>query len=301
MRSRSGARAILSNALVLSLIVGVSLPSMAQDMSYSAPTIDQAYVDALSKLPDWNGSWEMTGHGSNFEERFMFDPDHTYTPPDPAGDVGGLDFGPLPGSYDMAIPYKPEYRRRYMKTVAKAVRGQVADRIAVCQPYGMPRIMSGAPEGPTIIMTPTMIIMLLHFNEARFIYIDGRSHPTGYHLLPSWEGHSIGHWEGATLVVDTVGLFAGNYDQSDAPHSDQIHVVERFRLLDHDILENQMTIEDPVMFTAPWVVTRVYKRAQTKWPDRFDFACVPGNSVQMINGYQKLKLPSERTGAQTTR
>jgi hypothetical protein len=99
-------------------------------------------------------------------------------------------------------------------------------------------------------------------NATRRIYTDGRPHPKGDDLLPSFMGHSIGHWEGDTLVVDTIGMMAGIYDQSEAPHSDKVHLTERIRMIDASTLEDQMTIEDPVAVTRPWHVVRHYDRAK---------------------------------------
>jgi hypothetical protein len=72
-------------------------------------------------------------------------------------------------------------------------------------------------------------------------------------------GHSIGHWEGDTLVVDTTHLKAGIYDRSGAPHSSQVHLLERIRRIAGDQMEFDVTIEDPVMFTQPWKLKKLYR------------------------------------------
>ena len=72
-------------------------------------------------------------------------------------------------------------------------------------------------------------------------------------------GHSIGHWEGDTLVVDTVGMRGDTvFDVSAAPHSDKIHVTERLRRLSPTKFEDRITVEDPVAFTKPWEIVRTY-------------------------------------------
>jgi hypothetical protein len=105
-------------------------------------------------------------------------------------------------------------------------------------------------------------------------------------------GHSIGHWEGDTLVVDTVGMNAGIYDRTGAPHSDKVHLMERMRLVAPDLIENQMTIEDPVMLTKPWKVTRYMRRfshiAQSEG------AYCEGGRIDMSNGSQRLVIPGEK-------
>jgi hypothetical protein len=89
-------------------------------------------------------------------------------------------------------------------------------------------------------------------------------------------------------------MYAGNYDQTNAPHSDQMHVTERLHLLDHDTLQNDITVEDPVMLVRPWQVTRIYKRSPLKWPDKAISKCGPDESVDMVGGHQNLILPSEK-------
>jgi hypothetical protein len=78
-------------------------------------------------------------------------------------------------------------------------------------------------------------------------------------------GLSSGRWEGQTLVVETIWMKEGAFDRTGAPHSDQLHMMERFTRTDANTITAQMTIEDPVMFTKPWNVTRHYKKSPKKW------------------------------------
>jgi len=110
----------------------------------------------------------------------------------------------------------------------------------------------------------------------RRIYLDGRAHPAPEELDPTWMGHSIGRWEGDVLVVDTVGTNGrtraingvGSNAQVSAddakprlPVSDQLHLVERLRLVaDGQVLEDELTITDPKMYTAPIVVKHYWQR-----------------------------------------
>ena len=90
----------------------------------------------------------------------------------------------------------------------------------------------------------------------REIWMDGRQHPE--HPDRPWMGHSIGTWEGDTLVVDTVGLGVGMraemafLDRQGLPRSDQAHVVERFQRLDYDTLKIDLTFDDPKAYTKPF-------------------------------------------------
>ena len=85
----------------------------------------------------------------------------------------------------------------------------------------------------------------------REIFMDGRSHPTN--LKPSYYGHSIGWWEGDTLVVDTRGFNEGFWiDRGAAPHTEQLHTVERYTRIDSNNMRYEMTVDDPGAYTKPW-------------------------------------------------
>jgi len=142
-----------------------------------------------------------------------------------------------------------------------------------CAPYGIPRLMNHV--GPfEILQSKNRVLILFETNNAiRQIWMDGRGHPED--LDPSWLGHAIGHWEGTTLVVDTVGLTDKSWlDTAGHPHSDALHVVERIRRVDHDTLENTLTFDDPKTYTRPWSSTIVYKlRSGADWSLKEDIVC----------------------------
>lgn len=118
------------------------------------------------------------------------------------------------------------------------------------------------PRGPTRIFSssfpfeirqhPDVVLLLFERDHwVRRIYVDGRGHPDGYPL--TWMGHSIGKWDGDTLVVDTIGINDKSWiDSQGHPHTDALHLVERFRRRKHDILEYQVTFDDPKAYTKPW-------------------------------------------------
>jgi hypothetical protein len=92
----------------------------------------------------------------------------------------------------------------------------------------------------------------------RVVYMDGRKHPDD--LIPSWWGHSIGRWEGETLVIDTVARTPGPIGVGPNDLSERAHFTERVRRIDQDALEVAMTIEDPLRFTHPWQLNIRYSR-----------------------------------------
>jgi len=127
-----------------------------------------------------------------------------------------------------------------------------------CLPQGVPRM---SPYPWRIVQTPThadethiFILFEGNIHSYRQIFMDGRPHPEDPD--PTWFGHSVGRWEGDTLVVDTVGYndqfwfsFEGH------PHSTELHTIERFTRTDMNTLQWDITIEDPVAYEKPFTVT----------------------------------------------
>jgi hypothetical protein len=127
-----------------------------------------------------------------------------------------------------------------------------------CLPPGGPRMMA-TPYPAEIIQLPEQKRVLMIFEGAthiwREIYMDGRAHPTGDALNPTYLGHSVGRWEGDTLVVDTVGFNEATWlDYFGHPHTDQLHVVERFSRPSKQTLHFEALIEDPGAYTRPFKV-----------------------------------------------
>ena len=146
-----------------------------------------------------------------------------------------------------------------------------------CLPPGVPRIYAH-PFPLQIVQTPGEVVMLFEYDSMRRqIFTDGRTHDTT--LGPSWMGDSIGHWEGDTLVVDTVNLNDKTWiDRVGHPHSDALHVVERFRRINHDHLLDDMIIEDPKAYTKPWTAHLDFL-LRPKWRLEEQF-CEEGESFQ---------------------
>ena len=106
-----------------------------------------------------------------------------------------------------------------------------------------------------IIQTPDVLVMLFEgYHTYRQIFTDGRALPG--ELEPAWFGYSIARWEGDTLVVDTVGVHEKTWlDDSGHPHSDALHIIERFRRIDFGHMAVQITIDDPKAYLKPWGVS----------------------------------------------
>src|SRR6266852_28503 len=127
-----------------------------------------------------------------------------------------------------------------------------------CLPHGVPRVMF-VPLPMEIFQVPGKVLIYQEGgNEMRQIHLD-RQHPKEFDTL-TYNGDSIGKWEGDTLVVDTIGMNDITWvDHVGLPHSEELHVVERIRRVDHDTLQDDFTIEDPKTFTKPWTAQQMYK------------------------------------------
>jgi hypothetical protein len=158
-------------------------------------------------------------------------------------------------------PLLPKAEAEYK--AAKPVYGPHAtldsqDPILNCFPPGVPRIML-LPFPMQIVTTPAEIIMMFEYDHyVRHIYMDRKEHSK--ELDPTWMGESIGRWDGETLVIDTVGLNDRTWlDQVGHPHSESLHVVERIRRVDHDTLQDDLTIDDPKAYAKPWTGQQIFK------------------------------------------
>ncbi|OLD69142.1 MAG: hypothetical protein AUG08_12450 [Acidobacteria bacterium 13_1_20CM_2_55_15] len=134
------------------------------------------------------------------------------------------------------------------------------DPTMYCLQSGVPRVYT-SPFPIEIVQTPGRIYMVFHTQSnpsPRYIYTDGQGHPEGFPT--TFMGHSIGRWEGDTLVVDTTSIDEDTWlDGIGTPHSDALHVVERLRRVTPDTLEIEFRFEDPKAYTKPWTGKKVYK------------------------------------------
>jgi len=127
-----------------------------------------------------------------------------------------------------------------------------------CLPPGGPRLMA-TPYPMEIIQLPEQKRIIMIFEGAthiwREIYMDGRPHPQGDELNPTYLGHSVGHWEGDTLVVDVVGFNEATWmDYFGHPHTDMMHIVEKYSRPNKQTLHYEATFDDPGAYTKPFTV-----------------------------------------------
>ena len=152
-----------------------------------------------------------------------------------------------------------------------------------CDPLGVPRVLLANHPFKIVPAAGEILILYERSHDFREIYMDGREHPKD--LDASWWGHSIGRWDGDALVIDTVGLNDRTWlDYQGLPHSDALHVVERYRRTDHDNMQLDLTIDDPKAYTKPWTVTRAYRLKP--W-DIGEDVCVQANEKNFEQGIVK--------------
>jgi hypothetical protein len=134
-----------------------------------------------------------------------------------------------------------------------------------CLPVGPARGFQS--PAPFQLVQNDNVIAILFENQRifRIVYTDGTKHPDDIAEYPEWMGHSIGHWEGDKLVVDTVGINERTWlDTNGHEHSDKLHLTETFQKTDPDNIHYTVTFEDPVFFAKPWTSARDFKRQNTR-------------------------------------
>ena len=164
-----------------------------------------------------------------------------------------------------------------------------------CKPSGGARQFV-TPYGTEIVEMPDLqriyIFDIGGPHTFRTVYMDGRQHPKD--LVPSYYGHSIGRWEGDTLVVDTIGFNEGFWmDRAGSPHTEKLHFMEKFTRTDYNTLKYEVTVEDPGAYTQTWSPSPF----QLRWnagQELFEYVCQDNNfaPVLLIGSEEKVDRSS---------
>jgi hypothetical protein len=201
---------------------------------------------ATGQLPDWSGVWvlELSSGTQASEDSF--------------GTDGGR------------VPLTPKYLA--LRDAAHAAHAQ--QNYSFCLPAGTPGILQHG-ELHEYLFNPGRVTMLIEDGEVRRIYTDGRAHRGLDELHGSFMGDSIGHWEGQTLVVDTVGFPRGSLFQNHGLLATiNTHLVERIFRNDKDQIQIDSVLTDPEIFAKPYVYTRIYRRSPLPL---IESSCTAGN------------------------
>ena len=163
---------------------------------------------------------------------------------------------------------KPAIRAKLQTSSVHCANPRTSWTEGLCRPSGVPMILNRRGAAVQILQTQTQVVMLnARDSQARFIYLNVPHSKNPGH---TWYGESVGHYEGGdTLVVDTIGQNdRTQVDRFGTPHSDQIHVVERYRLSpDRRTMEVQFTVDDPGAFTMPWSARARFAASSAPWDE----------------------------------
>jgi hypothetical protein len=181
-----------------------------------------------------------------------------------------------------AAPCTPIPYMAWTRAVSDDRRRNELEPHTRCKPSGGPRQWL-TPYGAEFLELPEQKVAYIFDiggpHTYRTIYLDGRTHPTN--LAPSFYGHSIGWWEGDTLVVDTIGFNEGFWvDRGQLPHTEQLHLLEKYTRTSLGTMRYELTVDDPGAYTAPFTGT-----SNLRWDDGvelFEYICQQANQAYTL-------------------
>jgi hypothetical protein len=258
MRSRVGGAGFATAAAALTIVAlqlgATSTASGAE--TYKAPrTADgQPNLNGIWQALN-TANWDIQEHGARAGQAVALGAIGAV----PAG-LGVVEGGEIPYLPAAAAKKKENFQNRL-----------TTDPEIKCYLPGVPRA-TYMPYPFQIVQTPQFILMAYEYAGAtRTVYMD----KVPANPVDSWMGHSVGHWEGDTLVVDVTGLNDQTwFDRAGNFHSDALHVVERYTPLSPDALNYEVTIEDPKVFSRSWKMSMPLYRRLEKNAQLMEFKCV---------------------------
>ena len=239
----------------MTVLAGTSAPC-APENAVNPPPSARDWA-ALAKLPDWSGVW--TPNISDQDARIERDP----------------------------VPWTRQAAAEVARLKAAEKAGNPKGLFVNCLPEAMPSWMLITHNAMEFLFTPGRVTILgeADGNRLRRIYTDGRGHPADPD--PTFHGHSIGHWDGDTLVVDTVGVLPQAYiavsEAVGVPNNGGLHVTERIHLIAPDILADDLEIVAPHVMTKPWKTTRSLFRQRARKYDIVEGDCLQGSYSEGVD------------------
>ena len=204
----------------------------------------------LAKLPDWSGVWNPKITDQDMQVK-------TNMP-----------------------PWIPAANELIQFQLAEEKAGRPPPLFVNCLPEAMPSWMLITHNAMEVLFTPGRVTMLGESdgNRLRRIYTDGRPHPEDPD--PTFHGHSIGKWEGDTLVIDTIGILPQSLiavsEAAGVPNNGDMRVIERIRLVGKDELHDEIEVIAPKVLTKPWKTTRIFFRQRARKYDIVEGVCLEG-------------------------
>jgi hypothetical protein len=257
-----------TNAKLAPRLAGAALAGL---LCAAALWLAPVAAQQTAAVPDLTGSRETAWFVVNDEFQpppsgpgpVTFDKRHPYVDNAAARRLG---IQPTYRVADLSNPILQPWAREQMRQANDPVlAGKVPYRARErCHPAGVPSFVVYTLAEPIyVIQTAKQVTMINQGGpELRRIYLNV---PHSANVTPSWYGESVGHYEGGdTLVVDTIGISTKSFvDNYRTPHTDKLHVVERFKLTDGGkMLEVLVTVDDPGAFTTPWSAIQRFNRRQ---------------------------------------
>jgi hypothetical protein len=254
-------------AALAAAFLAASAPALAQDSP-------EARVEAFARLPYWPGFW--------VSEQYLHTTISGSAAPRPAGSP------PLQRLNGFDAPYNDEGKARQAEA-ARTRAGRRADG------WGYPMMMDAATPFQVMI-TPEETMIVNAYGETRHVYTDGRSFPAVEDMWPTVWGTSIGHWEGDTLVIETVQVqMPYTYFHGAPVFSEEAKYTERMHL-DGDRLISEFTVEDPVTLTAPW--SRTVSHVREEGYDRMIQMDFSNDRTGQEDGVNTIEPPADEQPAQ---
>jgi hypothetical protein len=248
---------VLLGSAVIAVLLSAASPAAGQDRVYQAPR-------TADGKPDLNGIWQALGTAH-------WDVEGHAARPGPVAALGAA--GAVPAGSGVVeggeIPYQGWAAAKKKENLANWL---TADPEVKCYMPGVPRA-TYMPFPFQIVQNPKHILMTYEFASAsRVIHMDN---PNFESPFDTWMGHSLGRWEGQTLVIDVTGFNDQTwFDRAGNFHSDALRVTERYTAISPDALRYEVTIEDPKVFTRPWKMSMPLYRRLEKNAQLLEFKCV---------------------------
>lgn len=267
---------VVLTSLLLLMVMAIAMVAFAQGPPAAAAPRRADGRILIGSLPGQAGMWLPVNGGA---ERFV-NPDN----------VTADDLKKYPDRLKVSeVPFQDWSRAVY--TYRRANQFEPHTR---CKPSGGPRQFL-TPYGVEFVEMPELQRILIMDQGGphtfRTIYMDGRPHPKS--LTPAYYGHSIGHWESDTLVVDTIGFNEGFWlDRTGLPSTEQLHLIERFTRLDSKSMKYEARIEDMGAYTKVW--SGGFSLSWDSGQELFEYVCQDNNyaSNLMLGSQESMERPS---------
>jgi hypothetical protein len=239
-------------AVLVALFVG-QCALRAQTKAASGTPASPAKAQTNIAAPDLSGNWAAAPHESN----------NSFSLTDPSG--------AKVGTPEDDTPYQPWALAKLRNERPEAGRNSTFlnttdPRVKYCDPVGIPRIFL-IPNQFKFVQTPDLVYILFEYSNVWYPVAMNKPHSSDPD--PSWWGESVGHYEGDTLVVDSIGFNDKTWlDRVGRPHSEDLHLVERFRRVTRDSLQLDVTFDDLKAYTKVWTGRRMFALSTTPFEDR---------------------------------